>query len=488
MLTIHKVSGGYDKRTIIRDVDFHVEKAAFFGILGPNGSGKTTLLKMISGLLPCTAGYIELGKKKISTFSRRQLAQKLAVLPQLAPQAFPYTVKETIALGRYAHHRGLFQTWTEADERIVQQIMRQTNTDIFGEQSLNELSGGEQQRVYLAQALAQQPDVLLLDEPTNHLDLAHQKDLLDLLKNSAEEQGLTIVSIFHDLNLASLYCDRLLLLEDGKMKTLDTPAQVLTEPLIRDVYQTAVKNYPHPEVAKPQMHLLPERDKEQNNDLIIDENLLTVKRDHIILASPAPLRTLSSGVCGAGIVWHTSFINRHVDKDYHCTDHLQDMHHYITDAGMQIGETVGMMTAANLRHVQYRFSAETDFSLFVVITAGLGNATDAARAEAQGIVRPGTINTWIFISGKLTDEAYIQAIMTATEAKTAALREKKIKDKRTGTQATGTSTDSILVAATQQGTLLPYAGTATELGRAIGNTVYEVTKDAIITSTGRAEH
>src|SRR5699024_2233639 len=196
------------------------------------------------------------------------LAQTIAVLPQLSGQTFPYTVRETVALGRYAHHHGLFQTWRTSDEEILQTIMKQTNIEQFAEQSLHELSGGEQQRVYLAQALAQQPDILLLDEPTNHLDLAHQKDLLDLLRKSATEKDLTVISIFHDLNLASLYCDRLLLLENGQTKILDTPAQVLTEPLIREVYQTTVKNYPHPEVAKPQMHLLPERERKLDEPII----------------------------------------------------------------------------------------------------------------------------------------------------------------------------------------------------------------------------
>lgn len=488
MLTVHSVSGGYVNHPVIKDVDFSVEKGEFFGILGPNGSGKTTLLKMISGLIPCVRGFIQLGDKKVTQFSRRELAQTLAVLPQLAGQTFPYTVRETVALGRYAHHRGLFQTWRAADEEILQTIMQQTNIEHFAEDSLHELSGGEQQRVFLAQALTQQPDILLLDEPTNHLDLAHQKDLLDLLKKSTTEQDLTVISIFHDLNLASLYCDRLLLLQNGQTKTLATPDQVLTEPIIKEVYRTEIRNYPHPEVAKPQMHLLP-RDNQQlkNNKVIINETLLAVDLEYIVLQSPIPLRTLSSGVCGAGIGWHTSFVNRHVDKNYDCSDHVQDMKQYLVSNGFSPSGTVGMMTAVTLDSVAHHFWEDENFSLFIVVTAGVGNATDSVRATAQTPSTPGTINTWIFVNGKLTDEAYIQSVMTATEAKAQALRELEITDKATNTIATGTSTDSILIASTQQGESFPYAGTATDLGRAIGKSVYIVTKEAIIRSQKRSQ-
>lgn len=479
MLTIHQVSGGYTNHPVIKDVSLSVKKGEFFGILGPNGSGKTTLLKLISGLLPCTGGYIQLGDKQISQFSRKELAQKLAVLPQLTPQAFPYTVKETIALGRYAHHRGLFHTWKTEDEAILQNIMRLTNTKDFAEHSLHELSGGEQQRVYLAQALTQQPDVLLLDEPTNHLDLAHQKDLLDLLKKSAAEQELTVLSIFHDLNLASLYCDRLLLLENGKTKMLDMPARVLTEPLIREVYQTKVTKYPHPVVAKPQMHLLPENNWNHDDQITIDNSLLVIGPEHIVLQSPIPLRTLSSGVCGSGIGWHSAFITRHVDKDYNCQNHLQDMQKYIMKKGMHTGETLGIITAANLHQAASQFWDETNFSLFIVITASIDNETDSTNEAPHNMNSPGSINTWLFVNGTLTDEVHIQLIMAATEAKAQALRELGIRDEETGTFATGISADSILVASTQQGADLSCAGTATRLGYAAGQAVYTETKKAI---------
>lgn len=269
MLDLENVSGGYDGKPVIKNIGFSVSKGEFFGILGPNGSGKTTLLKLISGLIPCTSGSIQVDNQNLVNFSQKELAQKMAVLSQLTTHAFPYTVKETVSLGRYAHHRGLFQTRSPEDEKVLQMVMEQTNIIGFQHKSLQELSGGEQQRVFLAQALAQQPDILLLDEPTNHLDLAYQKDLLDLLKKGAKQQGLTVVSIFHDLNLASLYCDRLLLMHDGQTKALHMPDGVLTESMVNEVYQTEVKKHPHPAIAKPQMHLIPAEDGTLQGETII---------------------------------------------------------------------------------------------------------------------------------------------------------------------------------------------------------------------------
>lgn len=480
MLTVHNVSGGYSHHPVIKDVDFSVKKGEFFGILGPNGSGKTTLLKMISGLLPCTQGSIEVAGKEITQVSRKELAQTIAVLPQLSGQTFPYTVRETVALGRYAHHRGLFQTWQGEDEAILQTIMKQTNIEQFAEQSLHELSGGEQQRVFLAQALTQQPAILLLDEPTNHLDLAHQKGLLDLLKKATKEQNLTVISIFHDLNLASLYCERLLLLNHGETNTLESPDQVLKESIIKEVYQTEVKNHPHSEIAKPQMHLLPNTVHVEKRNAIIDASLLEINAKQIVLRSPIPLRTLSSGVCGAGIGWNDCFVNLHVDKNYTCSNLVRDIEQHLLSHDFNLNKTVGMMTAVSLKHVSYRFWEDMGFSLLVVVTAGVGNANDSTKPFTQRETLPGTINTWIFVNGKLTEKAYIQSIMTATEAKAQALRELDIRDKETNTIATGTSTDSILIAATQQGKALPYAGTATTLGLAIGRSVYTETKNAII--------
>lgn len=489
MLLIENVSGGYENQEIIKDISFSVQEGEFFGILGPNGSGKTTLIKMISGLLELKRGNVKVRDRDIADLTKKQLAKKIAVLPQLSQQVFPYTVKETVSLGRYAHHRGLFQTWTAEDEEIVQRVMRQTNISDFQDDSVMEHSGGEQQRIFLAQALVQQPEILLLDEPTNHLDLAYQKELLDLLRTSAKQEGLTVVAILHDLNLASLYCDRLLLLDDGEARAIATPNEVLSEELINRVYKTEVIKQPHSAIAKPQLHLMPGKKNEREGiTMKIDETLLSFSADRIVLESKIPLKTISSGVVGAGVGWYSDFVNRHVDESYDCVDHRKEMRDYLTDKGFNPAQTVGMMTAVVLEDYSYRLYEEEGFSILVMVTAGVGNAVDSTRTKPiAGPVKPGTINTWVFVNGKLTDEAFIQSIITATEAKVQVFQDLHITDSVTKTAATGTSTDSILIAATQQGKELSYAGTATELGHLIGKAVYQEMKESILNYLKRKE-
>src|SRR5699024_6108158 len=332
------------------------------------------------------------------------------------------------------------------------------------EASLHELSGGEQQRVFLAQALVQQPQFLLLDEPTNHLDLAHQKELLDLLKKSTAEQKMTVISIFHDLNLASLYCDRLLLLRRGQTKMLDTPIQVLTEPIIEEVYQTTVKTHPHPEVAKPQLHMMPRSELKLENNIKIDESYLVVKKEHILLKSPIPLRTLSTGICGSGVGWHSYFVICDINKAENCNDPAHDiMQRQLITHNFHPKATVGMMTAIKRDHVAFQFWRENQFSLFIVVIAGAENA----------------INTWIFVNGKLKETAFIQAVMSAMEAKVEALKDMNIATSKTNKTADTASTDNILIAATQQGKFLSNASSTSVLVTAIRGGVYTLIKKVI---------
>lgn len=487
MLSVQNVSGGYSGELVLKDISFTVEQGELFGILGPNGSGKTTLLKMLSGILPLKQGEIFIMGKRLQEYGVKQLAQIVAVLSQHSSQSFSYTVKETISLGRYAHQKGWFQTWSKEDEEIVQRVMNQTGISSFQNKNIQELSGGEKQRVFLAQALAQEPEILLLDEPTNHLDLSYQKELLDLLKQWTTEKSLTVISIFHDLNLAGLYCDRLLLLEMGTININHIPNEVLREERIRDVYHTEIQKHPHPKVAAPQMVLLPKVNREINQ-FVISKSMLAVSNEMIELKTPAPLRTMSSGVIGSGTGWHHTFVNRHVSKDYDCSDHRVEMASFLRSKGFEPSETVGMMTAVMLKDVVYKQFEQSDFSIFVIVTAGVGNAIDASNSEQHSFeMTPGTINTWVFVSGELTEEAFIQSIMTATEAKVKAIHDLKVVDAITGTIATGTSTDSILIAATQSGKVLEYAGTITPLGKLISKAVYQCTTEAIKNSNKRKQ-
>ncbi|RFU71456.1 ATP-binding cassette domain-containing protein [Peribacillus saganii] len=478
MLELNDLSGGYAGEDIVRDISFKVEEGELFGILGPNGSGKTTLLKIISGLLPNSNGELTLQGKPLTVYSSKELARVMAVLPQHTEQFFSYTVKETVSLGRYSHKKGLFQTWKENDEETVQKVMKQTGVAEFQAQYIHELSGGERQRVFLAQALAQEPEVLLLDEPTNHLDLSYQKELLDMLKKLTNERKLTVISIFHDLNLAGLYCDRILLLEKGKIVSINKPNEVLKEERIRAVYKTSIQKQYHPEVPKPQLFLIPE-DQEQRK-VQINESCLRITDEYISLSSEVYLKCMSSGVTGSGTGWFQTFVNRHVPKTYCCNNHLEEMSGYLRENGFDPSETIGMMTAVILEDVSYRFFEEESFSVFIVVTAGTGNAVDASSSRQHEFMQvPGTINTWVFVNGNISEEAFIQSIMTATEAKVKVLQEMNIKDRLTDTLATGTSTDSILIAATQTGEMLQYAGTATPLGKLIGHGVYTCTSTAL---------
>lgn len=480
MLTIKDLSGGYAGKSVLKKVSFEVEKGELFGILGPNGSGKTTLLKMVSGILGFTEGSIYLKDKPLAKYSVRELAKIIAVLPQHSEQTFSYTVKETVSLGRYAHQEGWFQTWEDEDEEIVQTVMKQTGVETFQHQHIHQLSGGERQRVFLAQALAQQPEILLLDEPTNHLDLSFQKELLDLLKKWTDAGELTVISIFHDLNLAGLYCDRLLLLDQGEVSINHNPNEVLKESRIRQVYRTNVQRQPHPLVPKPQMVLVPAMQPFEETESFFDDRFLERTDEFIVFSAPFPMRTMSSGVAGSGIGWHKTLLNRHVRKDYHCIDHRQEMKDYLILHGFEPEETVGMMTAVILDDVCFRLYEGEGFSVLIVVTAGVGNAVDVSECDKH-IYQPGpgTINTWVVVNGHLREEAFIQSIMTATEAKAKVLHDAGILDSVTGTIATGTATDSILIAATQRGKVLEFAGTITYLGKLIGKGVYECTAEAV---------
>lgn len=479
MLTVQGLIGGYHEVPVVKDVSFHVNKGEMLGVLGPNGSGKSTLLKVISGVLPSKAGSVKLDNKPIKTYTSKDLAKHMAVLPQLHSHAFSHTVRDTVSLGRYPHQNGFFSSWSEKDEEAIQEAMKLTDVKMYEYANLDELSGGEQQRVFVAQALAQQAKLLLLDEPTNHLDIAHQKQLLDTIKRQATKNGLTIISVFHDINLASLYCDRLLLLENGVIKSIGEPHAVLKQQQIESVYKARVSRYPHPEQPKPQITLLPDLGELQL-DLCITKEHFSVSNEYVVLNAITPLKTVSSAVVNAGFGWFRSFVNRHVKADYECDDTSKEMFDYLEAQGFSTTDTVGMMTAVQTKHAVIEEYKGTFGSVIIAVTAGVGNAVDVSRAfEREHEPYVGTINTWIIINGKISDEAFIQAMITATEAKTKALQHEDVRDPITNTLATGTSTDSLLVAATQIGELLPYAGPITELGKCIGRGVFECTTLAI---------
>lgn len=479
MITIEHLSGGYGGVPIVKDVSFTVEKGKVLGILGPNGSGKSTLLKVMSGILPATSGTISLDGKNIKAYHARALAKKMAVLPQLHANAFSNSVREAVSLGRYPHQTGFFSSWSDKDEQAVQRAMAQTGVSRYEDTPMEFLSGGEQQRAFVAQALAQTAEVLLLDEPTNHLDIAHQRQILDMVRKEAVECGLTVVMVLHDMNLASLYCDELLLMEDGQMRAIGAPHEVLIAAQIEEVYQARVTTYAHPEIPKPQITMMPATTEYQQRAIITKENF-TVIDDFIQLKSEIPLKTVSSAVHNPGIGWYGCLLNRSVPGDYIINDVKQEVVEFLQRERFSTTDTVVMLTAVSTNLVALN-EYKTNFgSVFVMVTAGVGNAVDVSRTHER-LDQPyiGTINTWVIINGCLTEEAFFQAMMTANEAKTKALQSEDIRDKRTDTVATGTATDSLLIAATQSGEEMAYGGPVTDVGKVIGKGVFETTVQAI---------
>ncbi|WP_205603167.1 ABC transporter ATP-binding protein [Heyndrickxia ginsengihumi] len=417
ILKVENVSAGYQSKNILHDISFSVKKGEFFGVIGPNGSGKTTLLKLISRMLPLHQGEIFVKNCRLADISVKKLAQIIAVLPQHFSEVFSYTVKETVALGRYAHQKGWFQSWSKEDEKAVQAAMKKTGVQQFEQQLIQYLSGGERQRVYLAQALAQQPDILLLDEPTNHLDLSHQKDLLDRLKQMTKMQGLTVIAVFHDLNLAALYCDRLLLVHKGTAKKIGLTDEVLIQSDIQQVYQTDIIRQAHPTIAKNQMLLIPSIEEDEH-ETIISEKAVVEYHDRLIVLAPIPLRTMSS-IKGAAIGWYQTFVNMFMNEEG-----AQSFSDY---SPVDMKKTIIMRQQNQDRNKIYRYVNLGESSVFFMIT---GTKRDA-------------IHIWIFVNGKISDDAYIHGIVAATEAKTRILFEHHLPASQ--------QRCSISIAATQQG-------------------------------------
>ena len=219
------VSFSVEAKTLLDGVDVRAERGQFLGLIGPNGAGKSTLLRALSGVLRYQEGAVALEGSDLQSMPARDVAAMLALVPQIAPYTQGFTAFELVVMGRYPH-LGRFQVEGEADDRIAREAMRRTETEQFAERTLDTLSGGERQRVFLARALAQQPRVLLLDEPTSNLDILHQLKILGLVRTLVDD-GLTVIAAIHDLNLAARYCDRLVLLSEGRVVTEGPPEEVL---------------------------------------------------------------------------------------------------------------------------------------------------------------------------------------------------------------------------------------------------------------------
>jgi len=240
ILEIKDISSGYGRRMVLTGVSLRIERGEFLGIIGPNGSGKTTLLRAISGFLPLVKGHITFEGRGREQITRRELAQKMAVVTQSSDQTPLFSVEEFVVLGRLPYRGNLQFMETTRDVEVAERAMELTGIGHLKKRMMGELSGGERQLVSVARAIAQEPRLLLLDEPTAHLDIGHQVQIMDLLRQLNREHSLTIVMVLHDLTLASLSCERLVLLNQGRVRKIGRPEAVLTRGVIEEVYKISV--------------------------------------------------------------------------------------------------------------------------------------------------------------------------------------------------------------------------------------------------------
>lgn len=250
MIEIKNLYAGYDKSDVLKDVCAKIPQGSFTGIIGRNGAGKSTLLKTLCAILPFSKGEIKISGRALSDFSKEKLAQMLAFMPQDVSAAFGFTVRDFVMLGRYPH-MNFFKIPSRSDFERVEQTMKFTGISGFADKNINELSGGEKQRVLIAQTIAQDTEILIFDEPTAHLDIGSQNDILELLRTLNRENKKTIIATLHDLNAAGEFCDNLILLDAGRVKNSGLPPEVLNYKDIEEVYKTTVIVKENPISGKP---------------------------------------------------------------------------------------------------------------------------------------------------------------------------------------------------------------------------------------------
>lgn len=246
---VHDLCFSYRNGRILDGISLMVESGEVLGIIGPNSAGKTTLLRLLSRVLVPEEGRIALFGRDLRTLTKREVARTVAVVPQEFQVAFPFTVEQVVAMGRYPYARGMGLETAE-DRQEVQGAMDETGTTRLSGKYLDQLSAGEKQRVVIARALAQRPRLLLLDEPTAHLDLGHQLEVLGLLKHLKVERGLTIILVSHDLNAAAACADRFVLLKDGTVLTAGLPEEVMRPEILEKAYDCTVWIDTDPETGR----------------------------------------------------------------------------------------------------------------------------------------------------------------------------------------------------------------------------------------------
>lgn len=230
----------YAEKPVINDISLNFQAGEFTGVIGPNGSGKSTLLKLIGGILPSPSETVFFKNRELSHYKKKELAVSIAWIPQEKQMAFSFKVIDIVLMGRHPYLSPLSFEGKD-DYQIAEDAMRQTQVLEFAQRSFNEISGGEKQRVMIASAISQKPEVMLLDEPTSALDIKYQIEVLSILKRLNEQENKSLILAMHDLHLASKFCKRLVLLKEGRVFCEGTPAEVLKKEILEEVYEVKVK-------------------------------------------------------------------------------------------------------------------------------------------------------------------------------------------------------------------------------------------------------
>lgn len=289
MLRFEHVTLGYGERDVIKDFSCSIEEGEFVSLIGPNGSGKSTLIHAITGMLPCKSGDIYIKGKNIKKTTAKERAQITAVVPQNFQVNFAFKAKEIVAMGRHPF-LGRMQSETEEDYRIIDEALAETGTLHLRERKVTQLSGGERQRIIISSALAQQPQLLILDEPTNHLDIQYNLEVMQLMRRLNKEKGITIFAVLHDINMASRFSDRIIVLNNGEKVEDGKARDIIKEDILKPVYKI---------------------------DLVVRDNPLTDAAEIVALRSNKTAKRMTNGrrmhiICGGGSggYWLECFHNK----------------------------------------------------------------------------------------------------------------------------------------------------------------------------------
>lgn len=256
MIKINNLTFSYDVKAkpVLKDLSLEIKQGEFFGIIGPNGAGKTTLFKLLLGFLSPSKGFIELLGKPLNKMKRKEIAQKISAVMQEFYPAYDFTVEEIVHLGR-TPYLNMFSDESKEDCLMVKKAIKETELKGFEEKFFNHLSGGEKQRVLIAKCFAQNTPIILLDEFVAHLDIGHVQQLIKRVYKKNRDDGITVVGIFHDINIASLYCDRIAVLNNGCLETVGPPSEVINNKLLEIVYHADSYIIEHQDDHKPQVVL-----------------------------------------------------------------------------------------------------------------------------------------------------------------------------------------------------------------------------------------